>query len=90
MGISGIHVWELLLILIVVLVVFGSKRLPGIGSDFGAAIRGFRESFSKDDAPAGPSAAASVQPGAGQDTAPPRTAPQAQTVAVEPPRDRQA
>lgn len=49
MGLSGVSVWELLLILVVLLLLFGSKRLPGIASDLGAAIRDFRRSFSSPD-----------------------------------------
>lgn len=49
MGLSGVSVWELLLILVVLLLLFGSKRLPGIASDLGAAIRDFRRSFSAAD-----------------------------------------
>ncbi|WP_295398947.1 twin-arginine translocase TatA/TatE family subunit [uncultured Thiocystis sp.] len=44
MGFSGIGFGELLLILVVVLLLFGSKRLPTIASDLGAAIRDFRRS----------------------------------------------
>ncbi|MBK5965530.1 twin-arginine translocase TatA/TatE family subunit [Thiocystis minor] len=46
MGFSGIGFWELLLILVVVLLLFGSKRLPAIASDLGVAIRDFRRSVS--------------------------------------------
>jgi sec-independent protein translocase protein TatA len=46
MGLSGIGFSELLLVLVVVLLLFGSKRLPGIASDLGAAIRDFRRTFS--------------------------------------------
>lgn len=49
MGLSGIHVWELVLVLVVVVLLFGSKKLPGIASDLGAALRGFRKSFSGDE-----------------------------------------
>lgn len=38
-------VWELLLILVIVLVLFGGTRLRNLGSDLGAAIRGFRDSM---------------------------------------------
>ncbi len=38
-------VWELLLILIIVLVLFGGTRLRNLGSDLGSAIRGFRDSM---------------------------------------------
>ncbi len=42
-------VWELLLILVIVLVLFGGTRLRNLGSDLGSAIRGFRDSM-KDSA----------------------------------------
>ena len=40
-----IGIGELVLILVVVLLLFGSKRLRGIGTDLSAAIKGFRESM---------------------------------------------
>ena len=50
MGIGGISVWQLLIILLIVMMLFGTKRLRGLGSDLGAAIKGFRSSVSADDA----------------------------------------
>ena len=41
---------ELVVILIVVLVVFGAKKLKTIGSDLGAAVRGFKKSMNDGDA----------------------------------------
>ncbi|HRD49693.1 MAG: twin-arginine translocase TatA/TatE family subunit [Candidatus Competibacter sp.] len=38
-------VWELLLVLGIVLVLFGGSRLRNLGSDLGSAIRGFRDSM---------------------------------------------
>ena len=38
-------IWELLLILVIVLVLFGGTRLRNLGSDLGSAIRGFRDSM---------------------------------------------
>jgi len=46
----GFGIWELLLILAVVLIVFGPGRLPGLGSAVGDAIRNFRKSVDKPDA----------------------------------------
>lgn len=42
MGFTHINVLSLLLILIIFLVLFGTKRLRNIGSDLGAAIKNFR------------------------------------------------
>lgn len=51
MGIGGISIWQLLIILLIVMMLFGTKRLRGLGSDLGAAIKGFRSSVSSDDNP---------------------------------------
>jgi sec-independent protein translocase protein TatA len=41
---------HLLLILVIVLLVFGTKKLKNIGSDLGSAVRGFKKSMSEGDA----------------------------------------
>jgi sec-independent protein translocase protein TatA len=43
----GIGMRELVVILLVVLLVFGAKKLRTIGSDLGAAVRGFKKSMSE-------------------------------------------
>jgi len=43
----GIGMRELLIILLVVLVVFGAKKLRTVGSDLGAAVRGFKKAMSE-------------------------------------------
>ena len=45
----GIGMQELLVILVLVLVIFGAKRLPEIGSGLGRAIRNFRQASSESD-----------------------------------------
>ncbi|HUL12964.1 MAG TPA: twin-arginine translocase TatA/TatE family subunit [Methylococcaceae bacterium] len=45
----GIGVWELLLLFLIVLVVFGTKRLRNIGGDLGGAIKSFRSAMSEED-----------------------------------------
>ena len=42
-------IWELLLVLLIILLVFGAARLPQIGEALGKAIRSFRKGFSGDD-----------------------------------------
>lgn len=44
MGFGGISVWQLLIILVIILVLFGAKRLRNVGSDLGAAVKGFKKS----------------------------------------------
>ena len=48
MGISGIGPGSLLLILAIVLLVFGTKRLRNIGSDVGGAVKGFKDAMAED------------------------------------------
>lgn len=43
MGFHGISVGSLLLILVIAMVVFGTKRLRHVGEDLGIAIRSFRK-----------------------------------------------
>lgn len=43
MGLGGISVWQLLIILLIVVVLFGTKRLATIGKDLGGAVKGFRK-----------------------------------------------
>ncbi len=38
-------IWQLLIVLVIVLLLFGTKRLRNIGGDLGGAIRGFRSSM---------------------------------------------
>jgi sec-independent protein translocase protein TatA len=49
MGAGGISIWQLLIILVIVLLLFGTKRLKGIGSDLGNAIKGFRSAMSESE-----------------------------------------
>jgi len=49
MGIGGISIWQLVIILVIVVLLFGTKRLGSLGSDLGSAIKGFRKSMQNDD-----------------------------------------
>ena len=48
MGIGGISVWQLLIILAIVIMLFGTKRLRTLGADLGSAVKGFRKSMQDD------------------------------------------
>lgn len=53
MGLGGISIWQLLIILLIVIMLFGTKRLKSLGSDLGDAIKGFRKSMNtEEDKPA--------------------------------------
>nr|VFK52783.1 MAG: sec-independent protein translocase protein TatA [Candidatus Kentron sp. TUN]VFK53378.1 MAG: sec-independent protein translocase protein TatA [Candidatus Kentron sp. TUN]VFK56878.1 MAG: sec-independent protein translocase protein TatA [Candidatus Kentron sp. TUN] len=45
MGFGGISVWQLLIILVIIVLLFGTKKLRNIGSDLGDAIKSFRSSI---------------------------------------------
>jgi sec-independent protein translocase protein TatA len=45
----GISIWQLLIVLGIVILLFGTKKLRNIGGDLGGAIRGFKKSMSEDD-----------------------------------------
>lgn len=49
MGFSGIGIWQLLIVLVIVLLLFGTKRLKNIGSDLGGAIKGFKKSMNQSE-----------------------------------------
>lgn len=48
MGLGGISIWQLLIILAIVVMLFGTKRLRNMGGDLGEAIKGFKNSMSDD------------------------------------------
>lgn len=49
MRIAGLGLTELLIILLVVLLIFGASRLPGVGSALGKGIRSFKTSVTGED-----------------------------------------
>ena len=49
LGIAGIGIGELMVILVIVVVLFGARRLPEIGSGLGNAIKNFRSGLSGKD-----------------------------------------
>ncbi len=50
MGLSGISIWQLLIVLAIVVMLFGTKRLRTLGGDLGSMIKGFKNSMSGDEA----------------------------------------
>ncbi|MCM2678237.1 twin-arginine translocase TatA/TatE family subunit [Echinimonas agarilytica] len=46
---GGISIWQLLIIAAIVVLLFGTKKLRGMGGDLGAAIKGFKESVNGDE-----------------------------------------
>lgn len=48
MGIGGISVWQLLIILVIVALLFGTKKLSGLGNDLGSALKGFKKAVNEE------------------------------------------
>lgn len=46
-GIGGLGPWELGIVLVIVLVVFGAGKLPGVGNSVGQAIKNFKKSMNE-------------------------------------------
>ena len=44
MGFGGISIWQLIIILAIIVLLFGTKKLRGIGGDLGSAVKGFKKS----------------------------------------------
>ena len=42
MGFGGISIWQLVIILAIVLLLFGAKKLRNVGADLGSAVKGFK------------------------------------------------
>ena len=49
MGASGISVWQLLIVLLIFILIFGTKRMKNIGGDLGGAIKSFRKGMTEAD-----------------------------------------
>ena len=45
----GISIWQLLIILAIVLLLFGTKRLRNMGGDIGGAIKNFKKSVKNEE-----------------------------------------
>jgi len=75
----GISIWQLLIVLGIVILLFGTKKLRNIGSDLGGAIRGFKKSMNDEDDKA-------EEPG----TLEGQKSEQAQQAAEEKPREKQS
>ena len=40
---SGISIWQLLIVLVIIMLIFGTKKLRNIGGDLGGAVKGFKD-----------------------------------------------
>lgn len=62
---GSFSIWHWLIVLLVVVLVFGTKKLRNLGSDLGSAVKGFREGMKSEEDKA-QQAKAEIPPGTGQ------------------------
>lgn len=46
MGLGGISIWQLLIVLGIIILIFGTKKLRSLGGDLGGAVKGFKKAMS--------------------------------------------
>ncbi len=49
MGLGGISVWQLLIVLLIVVLIFGTKKLKNMGGDIGGAVKNFKSAMSEEE-----------------------------------------
>ena len=49
MGLGGISVWQLAIVAVIIILLFGTKKLKTLGADLGSAIKGFKTEVASDD-----------------------------------------
>ncbi len=54
---GSLSIWHWLIVLLIVALVFGTKKLRNIGSDLGSAVKGFKEGMKEGETPSSPASA---------------------------------
>lgn len=45
---GGVSIWQLLIVLAIIIMIFGTKKLRNLGGDLGGAVRGFKKAMNDD------------------------------------------
>jgi sec-independent protein translocase protein TatA len=61
-----LSIWHWLIVLVVVVLIFGTKKLRNLGTDLGSAVKGFKEGMGVKPEEEKPQAQAEIHPAAGQ------------------------
>jgi sec-independent protein translocase protein TatA len=64
---GNIGIWQLLIVLVIIVLLFGTKKLRNIGADLGGALRSFKKAVSEDDSDKGDGEAVQKKISAEQD-----------------------
>ena len=62
---GSLSIWHWLIVLLVVVLIFGTKKLRNLGADLGSAVKGFKDGMKTEEDKV-PAAKAEIAPGAGQ------------------------
>lgn len=46
---GGISIWQLLIVLGIIILIFGTKKLRNVGTDLGGAVKGFKQAVNEDE-----------------------------------------
>ncbi|HSH56573.1 MAG TPA: Sec-independent protein translocase subunit TatA [Halomonas sp.] len=46
---GGISIWQLLIVLGIIILIFGTKKLRNVGTDLGGAVKGFKKAMNEDE-----------------------------------------
>ncbi|HEX4842355.1 MAG TPA: Sec-independent protein translocase subunit TatA [Limnobacter sp.] len=65
---GSFSIWHWVIVLVIVMLVFGTKKLRNIGSDLGGAVKGFKDGMKEGSAEADPNAAKIADSGVKKDT----------------------
>jgi len=83
MGVGGIGIWQLLIILLIVVMLFGTKKLRNLGSDLGGALKGFKTAMKDDQAESGGSESGGSESGGSESGGSDETADETNTEPAE-------
>jgi sec-independent protein translocase protein TatA len=63
---GSFSIWHWLIVLVIVMLIFGTKKLRNMGQDLGGAVKGFKDGMKEGSAEASPPPAVSAQQSGGQ------------------------
>jgi len=58
---GGLSIWHWMIVLLVVVLIFGTKKLRNVGQDLGGAVKGFKEGMKSAEEPAPPAEPSAAQ-----------------------------
>ena len=66
---GSFSIWHWLIVLVIILLIFGTKKLRNVGQDLGGAVKGFKDGLKDGDTTAAPTTSNAEKPAAVSNTA---------------------